>query len=99
MLPGEPTLQFGLIAEEVAKVYPELVGFGADGKPQTVRYHLLNPLLLNEVQKQKSEIQSQEQQLKSAGSGRLLIWRPACAALSRRRRRDADADKSLRPGA
>lgn len=62
---GDQTLQFGLIAEEVAKVYPDLVALGADGKPQTVRYHLLSTMLLNEVQKQQTHIQSQAQQLQS----------------------------------
>ena len=62
---GDQTLQYGLIAEEVAKVYPELVAFGADGKPQTVRYHLLSTMLLNEVQKQEMHIQSQAQRLQS----------------------------------
>jgi hypothetical protein len=62
---GDKTLQYGLIAEEVAKVYPDLVSFGTDGKPQTVRYHLLSTMLLNEVQKQESHILSQAQQLKS----------------------------------
>jgi endosialidase-like protein len=62
---GKPTVQYGLIAEEVAKVFPELVGFGADGKPQTVHYHLLNTMLLNEMQKQEGQIRSQAQQLES----------------------------------
>lgn len=62
---GEQTLQYGLIAEEVAKVDPDLVSFGPDGKPQTVRYHLLNPMLLNELQKQQTHIKSQAQQLQS----------------------------------
>ena len=62
---GKPTLQYGLIAEEVAKVYPELVGFDADGKPQTVRYNLLNTMLLNEAQRQEAHIQSQARQLQS----------------------------------
>ena len=35
---GERTLQYGLIAEEVAKVYPELVAYDNDGQPYTVRY-------------------------------------------------------------
>jgi hypothetical protein len=48
--------QYGLIAEEVAKVYPELVVNGADGKPETVAYHLLPAMLLNEVQKQSREL-------------------------------------------
>ena len=41
--------QYGLVAEEVAQVYPELVVYDADGHPQTVRYHFVNAMLLNEV--------------------------------------------------
>ena len=48
--------QYGLIAEEVAKVYPELVTKGADGKIESVQYHELIPMLLNEVQHQHQEI-------------------------------------------
>ena len=48
--------QYGLIAEEVAKVYPELVTKGADGKVESVQYHELIPLLLNEVQHQQREL-------------------------------------------
>jgi hypothetical protein len=49
---GQRTLQFGLIAEEVAEVYPELVAYEQDGKPFTVKYHYLTTMLLNEMQKQ-----------------------------------------------
>jgi hypothetical protein len=49
--------QYGLIAEDVAEVYPDLVVYDSDGKPETVRYHLVNALLLNEVQKQHREIE------------------------------------------
>jgi hypothetical protein len=49
---GERTLQYGLIAEEVAKVYPELVAYDNDGQPYSVRYQYLTTMLLNEVQKQ-----------------------------------------------
>jgi hypothetical protein len=60
--PATP-LQFGLIAEEVAEVFPELVVYDATGKPQTVRYHLLSSLLLGELQRQHGEIRElQEQQ-------------------------------------
>lgn len=48
--------QFGLIAEEVEKVYPGLVTCGEDGEPQAVRYHFLVPMLLNEVQKDRQEL-------------------------------------------
>ncbi len=49
---GERTLQYGLIAEEVAKVYPELVANDKDGQPYSVRYQYLTTMLLNEAQKQ-----------------------------------------------
>ena len=49
---GPRTLQYGLIAEEVAEVYPELVAYDKDGQPYTVRYQYLATMLLNEVQKQ-----------------------------------------------
>jgi hypothetical protein len=41
---------YGLIAEEVATVYPELVTRTASGDVQTVKYHELIPMLLNELQ-------------------------------------------------
>jgi hypothetical protein len=49
---GPHSLQYGLIAEEVAKVYPNLVQYDKQGKPFTVYYHLLTPMLLNELQKE-----------------------------------------------
>ena len=48
---GSRQIQYGLIAEEVAETFPELLVRDADGRPQTVRYHLLTPLLLAEVQR------------------------------------------------
>ncbi len=44
------------MAEEVAEVAPELVVFGRDGKPETVRYQMLSPMLLNELQKQRATV-------------------------------------------
>jgi hypothetical protein len=49
--------QYGLVAEEVEQVYPELVTYGADGKLETVRYQQLIPMLLNELQRQQREIE------------------------------------------
>jgi hypothetical protein len=51
--------QYGLIAEEVAEVMPELVQYSAAGEPQMVRWHFLPPLLLNEIQKQQATIAQQ----------------------------------------
>ena len=45
-------LSFGLIAEEVAQVSPELITRDEEGKPQTVRYEAVNAMLLNEFLKE-----------------------------------------------
>jgi hypothetical protein len=58
---GERTLQYGLIAEEVAKVYPELVAYDNDGQPYSVRYQYLSTMLLNEVQKQYRRAEKQSE--------------------------------------
>ncbi len=55
-------VQYGLIAEEVDKVYPELVIRDEAGKMQGVRYDELAPMLLNEIQKQAAEIRDLKQQ-------------------------------------
>jgi len=59
---------YGLIAEEVAAVYPELVTHTATGEVQAVRYHELIPMLLNELQLQLQEFQHalQRQQQESS---------------------------------
>jgi hypothetical protein len=44
-------LEYGLIAEEVERVYPELVTHDADGRVEAVHYEMLPALLVNEVQK------------------------------------------------
>jgi hypothetical protein len=53
-------LQYGLIAEEVARVYPTLVHFGKDGQPDGVKYQELPVLLLSQIQKQKRELDQQQ---------------------------------------
>ena len=44
--------QFGLVAEEVEKVNPDLISRDRDGKPYTVRYEAVNAMLLNEFLKE-----------------------------------------------
>ena len=60
---GNKPIQFGLIAEEVADVFPELVVYDEAGKPQTVGYHLLASLLLNEFQKEHDVVEAQSTEL------------------------------------
>jgi hypothetical protein len=56
-------LEYGLVAEEVAEVMPELVIHDTEGRPSVVRYHLLVPLLLEELQRQERTIADQEKRL------------------------------------
>jgi hypothetical protein len=55
--------QFGLVAEEVGKVNPDLVACDADGKVYTVRYDAVNAMLLNEFIKQHRQVQEQQKQI------------------------------------
>lgn len=57
---GSKPVDYGLIAEEVAEVYPDLAVKGPDGQIETVQYQKLNVMLLNEVQKQQRKIEEQD---------------------------------------
>jgi Chaperone of endosialidase len=52
--------QFGLVAEEVEKVNPDLVARDDEGKPYTVRYEAVNAMLLNEFLKEHRKVQELE---------------------------------------
>jgi hypothetical protein len=52
--------QFGLIAEEVAKVNPALIAVDKEGKPYSVRYQQINAMLLNEFLKEHRKNEKQE---------------------------------------
>ena len=56
-LDANGTPQFGLVAEQVAKVNPDLVVPDRDGKPYTVRYEAVNAMLLNEFLKEHRTVQ------------------------------------------
>jgi len=62
---SDSPLQYGLIAEEVAEVAPDLVARKRDGQIETVFYDKVNAMLLNQVQTQQRLIESQEQELES----------------------------------
>lgn len=64
---GSKPIDYGLIAEEVAKVYPDLVVKAADGQIQTVQYQKLTPMLLNELQKQHQLLEQQQQVIAQQG--------------------------------
>lgn len=48
--------QYGLIAEQVAQVFPDLVVYDKDGQPETIKYHDLPAILLNELKNQRNAI-------------------------------------------
>src|SRR4029453_15405052 len=53
-------IQFGLIAEEVAEVNPDLVILDTGGKPESVRYEAINAMLLNESLKEPKKAEEQQ---------------------------------------
>src|SRR5262249_50043606 len=55
--------QFGLVAEQVEKVNPDLVARDDQGKPYTVRYEAVNAMLLNEFLKARRQIDAQQKQI------------------------------------
>jgi hypothetical protein len=57
---AENTPQFGLIAEDVAEVNPDLVVRDAEGEPLTVRYDAVNAMLLNEFLKEHKKVEEQQ---------------------------------------
>jgi len=57
------TIAFGLIAEEVAKVYPDLVGRNPEGQPESVRYEQINAMLLNEFLKEHRKVEEQAREM------------------------------------
>jgi hypothetical protein len=77
--------QYGLIAEEVAKVYPELVTRGPTGDVETVRYHEVIPMLLNEVQHQQRQLAAQAQELAALKAQNIRLR----AAVVQQQERDA----------
>jgi trimeric autotransporter adhesin len=56
-------LQFGLVAEEVERVNPDLVVHDEQGKPFTVRYDAVNAMLLNEFLKERRKVLTLEDRL------------------------------------
>ena len=63
------TPQFGLVAEDVEKVNPDLVACDTNGEVYTVRYDAVNAMLLNEFLKAHRKIEEHEQTILQLKSG------------------------------
>jgi hypothetical protein len=61
--------QFGLVAEQVEKVNPELVARDDQGKVYTVRYEAVNAMLINEFLKEHRKVQELEKQIEALTTG------------------------------
>ena len=57
--------QFGLVAEQVEKVNPDLIVRDEQGKPYTVRYEAVNAMLLNEFLKEHRKVEEQDRRLQA----------------------------------
>jgi hypothetical protein len=62
------TLQFGLIAEDVTQINPDLVVRDKEGNPLSVRYDEVNAMLLNEFSKSTANCKS------SRNKSQRLLW-------------------------
>ena len=60
--------QFGLVAEDVEKVNPDLVAHDKEGKPYSVRYEQVNALLLNEFLKEHKKVEKLEATLEAVNA-------------------------------
>ncbi len=80
---GSTPVQYGLIAEEVAEVLPELVARGPDGQIETVQYHVLPTLLLAEVQRLERERAAQDARLEQQ-AGEIAALREMVLTMQRR---------------
>ena len=63
------TSQFGLVAEDVEKVNPDLVVRDVDGEPLSVRYDQVNAMLLNEFLKEHRKVEQLEKQVEALTAG------------------------------
>jgi len=66
-------LQYGLVAEEVEQVMPELVARDATGAVESVAYHEMPAMLLNEIQKQQAQIEELRRMVQALTDGRVCV--------------------------
>ena len=61
--------QFGLVAEDVEKINPDLITRDGEGKPYNVRYDAVNAMLLNEFLKEHHKVEQLEKQIEALTAG------------------------------
>ncbi len=83
---GTNTPQFGLIAEEVAEVNPDLVVRDKNGEIYTVRYDAVNAMLLNEFLKEHRKVEEQQAAITELKSGVVQQQKEFQAAIAEQRK-------------
>ena len=99
-LDPDKVAQFGLIAEEVEKVAPELVSRDEEGKPYTVRYEAVSAMLLNEFLKEHrkvAELASKLQAQQRESQAQLAQQQQRIEALGSRLQKVSDQLQAIQP--
>jgi hypothetical protein len=96
---GSHLLQYGLVAEEVARVYPDLVQTDREGRPIAVRTHFINAMMLNEVQRQHHTIAAQQARIDQQQAAIEELQRQVRALLQQREAGPARTAEPAAPAA
>ncbi len=87
---------FGLIAEEVEKVNPELVAHNSEGQPESGRYEYINAMLLNEFLKEHKTVQELKSTVASEEAIIARQQKDFQTAMAQQRKQIADLTGSLK---
>jgi hypothetical protein len=83
------TVAFGLIAEEVAEVAPDLVGRNEKGEPESVRYEQINAMLLNEFLKEHAKAEEQDRKIQKQEETITQLKKDVDALVARLKKHDS----------
>jgi hypothetical protein len=85
--------QFGLVAEEVEKVNPDLVARDEDGKVTTVRYEAVNAMLLNEFLKEHHKVEEQDRKIRAQEATITQLRNEMATVVARLKKQDSKIQK------
>jgi hypothetical protein len=74
--------KFGVIAEQVEKVSPDLVVRDEDGRVNAVRYEAVNAMLLNEFLKKHGKVEEQDRKMQEQEATMMQQWRDFQASIT-----------------
>jgi hypothetical protein len=86
-------LSFGLIAEEVAQVDPDLVGHNKKGEAESVRYEQINAMLLNEFLKEHRKVKTQAREIQEQQAAISELKKEMASVVARFKDQDSKIEK------